>query len=409
MIAERFLTQRKLGGGSFGDVYSATDIQTNREVALKVEANQNRNLQLQAESKFYQRLEGGIGIPHHYWFGKDRRYNVLAIERLGDSLEVLRARQKSPFSLKTVLMIADQTLSQIQYIHSHNIIHRDIKPENFLMGVGGHKNVVYIIDFGLSKDYRNPQTGVHIPYCTGRSLTGTARYASLGAMTGQEQSRRDDLEALGYLWMYFLRTSLPWSTVVAQNQAEKLAKILEKKRLTSFESLCEGFPSEFVTYFQMVRQLKFEEEPPYAAFRAMFRNLFLRCRFTYDYKYDWSSGSVRVSFKPPMMPVVAEPPALPTVPQSARENMGFRRAVPAIVLPNEKAVDHRPRRLTTPGVSISRLPVKLAEIPTANANAETALASARGLLAPRLSAPARDFLVIPKLVEPTSQNIMLNV
>jgi serine/threonine protein kinase len=156
------------------------------------------------------------------------------------------------------------------------------------MGMGQKQNVVYVIDFGLAKQYRDPQTRRHIALTERHELTGTARYASISAMKGIEQSRRDDLESLGYLWLYLLRGSLPWQGIAAANSAEKMAKIMERKIATGSDVLCEGFPHEFVRYFNAVAELEFDEEPDYAGFRGMFRDLFVREGFDFDYDYDWT-------------------------------------------------------------------------------------------------------------------------
>jgi serine/threonine protein kinase len=115
--------------------------------------------------------------------------------------------------MKTVLMIADQLIQRIEYMHSKSYIHRDIKPENFLLGLGKKSNIIYIIDFGLSKKYRDTKTLQHIPYRENKNLTGTARYASINAHLGIEQSRRDDLEAVGYVLIYLAKGFLPWQGI----------------------------------------------------------------------------------------------------------------------------------------------------------------------------------------------------
>lgn len=158
---------------------------------------------------------------------------------------------------RTVLMIADQTLLRIEYIHSKSFIHRDIKPDNFLMGLGRRSNIVYIIDFGLAKRYRDPKTHVHIMYRENKHLTGTPRYASINNHLGIEQSRRDDLESLGYVFMYFLRGSLPWQGLRANTKKQKYQKIMEKKMATPIDLLCKGFPDEFRIYFEYCRALRF--------------------------------------------------------------------------------------------------------------------------------------------------------
>lgn len=107
-------------------------------------------------------------------------------------------------------MIADQMIARIEFMHNNSFIHRDMKPDNFLIGIGKNQHLVYMIDFGLAKKFRDHKTGEHIPYRDNKSLTGTARYASVNTHLGIEQSRRDDLEAIGYILIYFLKGQLPW-------------------------------------------------------------------------------------------------------------------------------------------------------------------------------------------------------
>ena len=172
-------------------------------------------------------------------------------------------------------MLADQMLTRIEFVHSRNFIHRDIKPDNFLMGVNSLNHKCYIIDFGLAKKYRNAMRQ-HIPYKEGKNLTGTARYASINAHQGIEQSRRDDLESLGYVLMYFNVSQLPWQGLRAANKKQKYERICEKKVSTSPESLCNGYPEEFRIYISYCRSLKFEDAPDYSYLRQLFKKVFTR-------------------------------------------------------------------------------------------------------------------------------------
>jgi len=174
-------------------------------------------------------------------------------------------------------------------MHTKSFIHRDIKPDNFLIGLGKRKlNQVYVIDFGLSKKYRDPKTHQHIPYVGRKSLTGTARYASINTHLGIEQSRRDDLESLGFVLMYFNRGQLPWQGLKADTKKEKYSKIAEKKMSTPIELLCKHFPTEFATYLNYCRALRFDEKPDYSYLRRLFRNLFFRQGYAADYRFDWT-------------------------------------------------------------------------------------------------------------------------
>nr|APP94028.1 double-time [Colaphellus bowringi] len=287
-VGNKYRLGRKIGSGSFGDIYLGTNISTGEEVAIKLECIKTRHPQLHIESKFYKMMQGGVGIPQIKWCGSEGDYNVMVMELLGPSLEDLFNFCSRRFSLKTVLLLADQLISRTDFIHSRNFIHRDIKPDNFLMGLGKKGNLVYIIDFGLAKKYRDGRTHQHIPYKENKNLTGTARYASINTHLGIEQSRRDDLESLGYVLMYFNRGSLPWQGLKAATKRQKYERISEKKMSTPIEELCKGYPIEFPTYLNYCRQLRFEERPDYSYLRQLFRTLFHRQGFTYDYVFDWN-------------------------------------------------------------------------------------------------------------------------
>jgi serine/threonine protein kinase len=177
------------------------------------------------------------------------------------------------------------------------LIHRDIKPDNFLMGHGQFSRYVFMIDFGLAKRYRSPRSGRHIPYREDKSLTGTARYASINAHLGIEQSRRDDLESLGFVLMYFLRGTLPWQGLKAKTKKEKYDKITEKKISTSIDALCRGYPDEFLTYLNYCRALRFDDKPDYNYLRRLFRSLFRKNGFRFDYVYDWTTKEQQLEQK----------------------------------------------------------------------------------------------------------------
>uniref|UniRef100_A0AC34QTT1 Protein kinase domain-containing protein n=1 Tax=Panagrolaimus sp. JU765 TaxID=591449 RepID=A0AC34QTT1_9BILA len=288
VIAEKYKLKRKIGSGSFGDIYLGINIQTGIEFACKVESTRARHPQLLYESKVYRILKGGVGIPHVLFFGQEQDHNFLVMDLLGPSLEDLFNFCGRKFTMKTILMLVDQMIGRIEYLHVKNFIHRDIKPDNFLMGIGRHCNKCFIIDFGLAKKYRDSRSRIHIPYRDNKNLTGTARYASVNAHMGIEQSRRDDMESLGFVLMYFNIGALPWQGLKAATKKQKYDKISEKKMTTPIDTLCKGYPSEFSMYLNYCRGLRFDEAPDYMYVRQLFRILMKTLNHQYDYVFDWT-------------------------------------------------------------------------------------------------------------------------
>jgi serine/threonine protein kinase len=298
---------RKIGSGSFGDIYLGTNMTTGEEVAIKLESVKTKHPQLLYESKIYRILHGGLGIPNVRWYGIEGDYNVMVLDLLGPSLEDLFNYCGRRFQLKTVLMLADQLLSRLEYVHTKSFIHRDVKPDNFLIGLGKRQSVIHIIDFGLAKKYRDPRSHQHIPYRENKNLTGTARYASINTHIGIEQSRRDDLESLGYVLMYFIRGSLPWQGLKANTKKQKYERIMDRKMSTSTEQLCKGYATEFRSYFEYCRSLRFEDRPDYAYLKRLFKELFYRKGFQYDNMFDWTVLNLQQerSRAPPERPLLS--------------------------------------------------------------------------------------------------------
>jgi casein kinase 1 len=287
-VGGKFRLGRKIGCGAFGQVYLGTNVQTSEEVAIKLENVGIRTPQLIYECKLYKILEGGVGVPKVHWYGVEGDYNVMVMDLLGPSLEDLFCFCNRQFGIKTVLMLADQMINRIEYVHSKNLVHRDIKPDNFTIGLGRKANQIHVIDFGLSKKFRNQRSQDHIPYREGKSLIGTPRYVSINAHRGIEQSRRDDLESIGYVLMYFCRGNLPWQGFQARCKKEKYDKIMERKISNPPNVLCEGFPTEFGSYLSYCQSLRFCDRPDYAYLRRLLKDLFFRQGFQYDFVFDWT-------------------------------------------------------------------------------------------------------------------------
>jgi len=287
-IAAKYKVGSKLGGGAFCDIYIGTNVQSGEEVAIKFERITSKYPQLTYEAKVYKALAGGVGIPSVHWHGVQGFYNVMVMDLLGPSLEDLFFFCNRKFNVKTILMLADQMIRRVEYVHAKNYIHGDIKPDNFLIGLGKTASQVHIIDFGLSKQFRDPKTQQHIPYKESRDLTGTVPFASVKANRGMEQSRRDDLEAVGHMLIYFLRSSFPWLGLKASSKREADEKDMQLKSKRTYADLCKHFPCEFVKYINYCRNLSFEEPPDYAYLRQLFNDLFVRENYQYDFHFDWT-------------------------------------------------------------------------------------------------------------------------
>jgi serine/threonine protein kinase len=310
LINKIYLVKKQIGHGAFGEVYLGEDINKHKPVAIKTEGASKTSRRLRHESNIYRQLAGNVGIPTAYWSGNTPTNQVLVMDLLGHSLtDLLRLAPDGHFSLKTTLMLIDQMLSIVEIVHSRDIIHRDLKPDNFLMGTEENERQLFIIDFGLAKRYRDPDTHAHIPYIEGKQLTGTSRYASITTHLGVEQSRRDDLESLGYVFIYLVKGALPWQSGGGgrrkrHTSQEKHDAILECKMITSHKTLCADLPHEFVQYFEVVRALGFDEQPDYRALRGLFRAALAREGFAFDYVYDWTEVKTPTPHTPtrPVLP-----------------------------------------------------------------------------------------------------------
>ena len=290
---------KMLGFGAFGEIHLAYDTNLKSLRAIKFELTTHKNPQLKHEYSVLEQLnkeeknamnqiQEPIGIPKVYYFDRlENQYNFLVMDLLGPSIADLFQLKEKSFSLETVLLCAIQMLTRIEFVHEKGFLHRDIKPENFVIGLNEKSNLIHIIDFGLSKRYKDKNSGQHIPYRENRHLIGTARYASINAHLGIEQSRRDDIESIGYMLVYFYLGRLPW-----QNKQDKgkppTNKIMEKKLTTPPEILCKKMPVEFSYYFHYCKNLKFEDRPDYSSLKSLFCDLLsTRINLKEEVIFDW--------------------------------------------------------------------------------------------------------------------------
>ena len=307
LIAENFVILHLIGQGAFGQIYISYNMRDNVAVSIKKEIKKPQKVpQLKTESKIYQSLLkinaddiSGVktftqdevqGVPKFYGAGELSDSYYLIMDFLGPNLlQLFEYCGMHKFTISTVCLIALQMLNRIENLHKHNYIHRDIKPENFLIGMQEKANIIHLIDFGLSKRFKNPKTHQHIPYREDRTLTGTARYVSINTHLGIEQSRRDDLESIGYVLVYFLKGVLPWQGLKNGN---RYTRIMEKKLQIPTEILCYGLPEELIFYLNYCKSLRFEDRPDYDYLRGLFIKLLGTCNLIYGLtkemlKFDW--------------------------------------------------------------------------------------------------------------------------
>ncbi|CCL98454.1 uncharacterized protein FIBRA_00452 [Fibroporia radiculosa] len=284
----KYKVEEVIAKGGCGEVFQGVHTIAGKEVAIKLEPAIAKSSPLKQESKIYKTLSGGPGVPWIMWSGKQGDYNVMVIDLLGPSLEQLFDMCNNYFSLKTILLLTDQLISRIEYIHSRDLVHRDIKPANFVIPKSDQDgdDLVNIIDFGLAKKFRDPRTSEHIAYKQdGYHGVGTCLFAAINTHLGIEASRRDDLESLAYMLIYFLRGSLPWRKIKAPTTDETWDLIRDRK-VEMQDLLTVGLPAEFDIFYKYTRSLSFEDLPDYDGIRALFRGLAERHRIAYDGVFD---------------------------------------------------------------------------------------------------------------------------
>ena len=281
LIFKKYQPLKLIGKGTFSNVYLSLNTKTSKYVAIKAEKKSKNGVELLESEAFLLYSLRGFGIPQVLSYGRTKTHNILVLPLLGKSLLDLFIYKNKNISINDICLIAIQILDRIEWIHSNNIVYRDIKPENFLFGKKDPE-VLYLIDFGLCRKYKSSTTGKHIKPKNMGKFTGTSRYASLYAMAGNEQSRRDDIESIGYMIIFLMKKKLPWQGIKGNSYKECYHKLYLMKKYIEMEELCKGLPSEIIDYMNNARSLKFEEEPNYKYLKSLFNNILKKCKFKFE-------------------------------------------------------------------------------------------------------------------------------
>ena len=283
ILNKSFKIIKKLGNGAFGNVYKGIHLESENQVAIKVETVDSKKTRLENEYLIYQNIQG-TGIPKVYHY--DRSERMLILDYLGPSLENLFDFCNRKFSHKTICLLGIQLIERVEHVHENGYIHRDIKPDNFLIGIGKNKSLIFLVDFGLSKLFLEKNN--HISYKNNKNFTGTYRYSSLRNHKGIEQSRRDDLESIGYMLIYFAGGKLPWQGIRNSDKTKRNQQIYTKKRNTPLEELCEKCPKCLIAYMKYCRLLRFRETPDYEFLKNIFRQQLKKDGKKTDDVFDWN-------------------------------------------------------------------------------------------------------------------------
>jgi serine/threonine protein kinase len=283
------LLNRKIGSGSFGQIYQCLNIKTKEIYACKIESINELNPQLYHESKIMNIMKNCDGFPTCYSFCYTEQDKVIIMDYLGANLDtIMNKLPNKKYTIKTSLMIMIQCLERLRNLHEKGIIHRDMKPENFVIGRKNKERTIYLIDFGLSRKYIN-ENNIHISMKKDRNIIGTVRYISMNTHQGIEQSRRDDLESLIYIIIYFIKGELPWQNIKAKNKTERYNKIYEMKKKSTEKGgeLCSSLPNGFQTIIDYVLELEFTEKPDYSMLKKVVEIILAHNNYFNDLQFDW--------------------------------------------------------------------------------------------------------------------------
>nr|XP_027194825.1 homeobox protein 2-like isoform X1 [Dermatophagoides pteronyssinus]XP_027194832.1 homeobox protein 2-like isoform X1 [Dermatophagoides pteronyssinus] len=288
VVKERWRVIRRIGGGGFGEIFECLDLQTNQHVALKVESTRQQKQVLKMEVAVLKKLQNtSANVCRFIGCGRNERFNYCVMSMLGKNLAELRRsvvqiNQKPAFSLSTALRLCQQILQSIQAIHSIGFLHRDIKPSNFAMGRSEtNSKKVYMLDFGLARQYVISNTNEVRPPRIAAGFRGTVRYASINAHKNKEMGRHDDLWSLFYVLIEMVNGSLPWRKIKDKDSVGLMKSTFDHRLLLKH------LPQDFKQFLEHIESLTYTDTPNYQLLNSIFERSIKRRSIRPDDPYDW--------------------------------------------------------------------------------------------------------------------------
>ncbi|KAJ1357960.1 hypothetical protein KIN20_016240 [Parelaphostrongylus tenuis] len=291
VIRERWKIRQKIGGGGFGEIYEAIDIQNHNErVAVKVESSKAAKQVLKMEVAVLRRLQGKKHACKFYGCGRNDKFNYLVMSLQGKNLADLRREApKQCFSLSTAIRLGVQILNAISEIHSIGFLHRDIKPSNFAMGRStATMRKVFMLDFGLARQYLNAKGEIRSPR-SAAGFRGTVRYAAVSAHKNKEMGRHDDLWSLFYMMAEFLQGQLPWRKIKDKDEVGRM------KEDVDLDMLLEDCPNELHQFAAHLKTLSYPDSPDYDFLESLLVQVINKNSIPMDEPYDWELGYENLS------------------------------------------------------------------------------------------------------------------
>ena len=285
VLLKKYKIIKRIGKGAFGSVFLGKNINKKEYIAIKLELKEQNDTILEREAYILYILRG-LGIPQIISYGHNTKYNILVQELLGRSLDKILQEKNYKLSLKDSCMIGIQILDRLEYIHDKNMIHRDIKADNFLIGLKKNE-IIYIIDFGLAKQFRSKKTGKHVKYCINKKWSGTSRFASANTLRGIEPSRRDDMESFCYLLLYLMKGSLPWDKLNENSEINEILMIYQMKQYMPANIMFKELPFQMIDFYKYCKNLNFEQRPNYSYLRRLLINILENIGEKNDLYFSW--------------------------------------------------------------------------------------------------------------------------